>query len=322
MPLTAKALDQLDTWGNTCYVSNDLHIAALKMNLPAEGKDSASWHYKANTFTLAWESMTGIKDEKSGKLFLVGTVLAGESGSTFDINCKEKVDGKSQNNKEKASAASVAWNKSKNLCVVDTTGCESMTLVAECLADLKIWVKPRGKEHFWTIKFDKPEDREAIAQAFAAMVVRWMGAWTEGCKTAIPTTDKEYYPYVQKCKDAGLLLVPVMAYNDFPQDENDDGEDVPKHVPFEGELPTWSKLGIDLPEIKTESAKKGGYGYGGASAEAMADQLKARKDFVIAEFAAINPALNTLPEIFKTVVDEDEWAKHYFDFLIKLMGSK
>ena len=323
MALTAKALDQLDTWGDTCYVSNNLHIAALKVNLPAEGKDSASWHYKANTFTLAWESMTGVKDEKSGKFFLVGTVLPGEGNDgSFSINCKEKVDGKSQNNKEKASAANLAWNKSKNLCVVDTSGCEAMALVAECLADLKVWVKPRGKEHFWTIKFDKPEDKQAIAEAFAAMVIRWMDAWTEGCKTAIPTTDKEYYPHVQKSKEAGLLYVPVMAPSEFPQEENDDGEEEPKHVPFEGDLPIWSKLGIDLPEIKAESAKKGyGGGYGGAGAEAMADQLKARKDFVIAEFAATNPALNTLPLIHSATAEDDR-TLDYFNFLVKLMGKQ
>jgi hypothetical protein len=305
-------LQSLIGFSDPIYKSGDLTVIAAKSN-----KGDSNYSFKADSFEFEPTIMTGIKDDK-GKLWFVCCQHETKWGTEniFEIAYKEQTDGKWGINKEKSGTAEKLWLNDGCIVVIDTDGIEGLALLAKVLDEYKLLCYPIGK---LKVRFSLGSDKESIEENLCKVLTYCMA---NGRPSGTANPVKKNIAFLG---EHGLKVLPVSDEDRLPKrDVIDDlgekeGEEI-KCFPYESdELPYYTKLNLVLPEVKERSASRRG-SYGAVEAD-PAKVLEARKAFILTEFKAIKPHLDSLETIYEVLVEDDEFDGSYFDFLIAVIGK-
>ncbi|MEH2028479.1 MAG: hypothetical protein V7K67_02150 [Nostoc sp.] len=258
---TAKPLGSLFGDFNVCiYESNGVNIAALKSN-----RGDGTYNFKGNDFAVEGRVMTGVKDEKTGKYYLVYTshpTYEGKDGS-FEIAVKEKTGDKWGLNKEKGDEQRLLWQKGYYTTTLLTDGVDNFTILAKVLSELAFVVKtPRPITAKYVMSDDDKKDLEiALSEHLADFAVNGK-----------PAPGSAILAKAKIVADNGVLVLPLLDEKELPRIEVKDmyGEVESVNIeafPFtSSNYPIIDKLGIELPVIPDASGAKKGWSSGGGSA--------------------------------------------------------
>ncbi|MEH1787531.1 MAG: hypothetical protein V7L23_18640 [Nostoc sp.] len=232
-------------------------------------KGDGQWDFKGNDFSVEGRVMTGVKDEKTGKYYLIYTSHAtyeGKDGS-FEIAVKEKnADGKFAANKEKSEEQRLLWQKGHYTTTLLTDGVDNFTILAKVLSELKFVVKtPRPITAKYVMEqADKDALEVALSEYLAYFAVNGK-----------PAPGSEIFQKARNVADNGVLVIPLSDEKELPRIEAKDmyGEVEAVNIetfPFtSANYPIIDKLGIELPVIPDANGKKS-YGGSGGGATATA----------------------------------------------------
>jgi hypothetical protein len=315
--MATKPLQSLN-FGQPVYESEGLTIASLRANI---GNKNEAYDFKGSVFQCEIPSMTAVKEGDS--LFLVGTSVGGNVGTSFDLDCKEYKEGKSVTDKPKSEAAFLAWAKSLYPTVIDTKGIDSLEVIATVAAENSItfFSMNNDQQKFHTFKMKEGEKAEAI-QKLSEAAFAWIAGYEEN--PLEPWKAKpELIELTKWLGERGLIYLPIMDVTQKRHEglqQNIGSAFMPEIVYLLPPLKTVATSPHDGVKIAMPEIKKSGGGSWGGKSESTAEALAAREKWFLGQYAGLESSPTTLAQLYDQIKKNGDKSQAYFDFLCKVAG--